>query len=345
MGLASNVSVVVVALLAVAWILTREPTEQLPPSQSPSSLPIGLERWKQRGSLVTLPDIGGHGMWTVDERGSGHDTLVIMHGFPTSTMEWEHCLPHLKPRFLRIVLADHIGFGFSSKPRAGANFSYSIQDHADAALELLSLIRVQGPVHFLCHDLGDSICMEIISRISGLPKAQDAFPFVVKSVTFLNGGIRIAHANFRLSQILLRLPFVGSILQGAGSFWVWRWQMKTLEGTPGALDDQFLLDAFEQSRLSNGKYRLTEQITYIDDRYRHESRWWRNLLRWQRKGAGRVMLIWGGADAVAPVAIYEEAVGLLGKSTVSRVLPNLGHWLMQEDPKRVSETYLSMLRE
>lgn len=56
-----------------------------------------------------------------------------------------------------------------------------------------------------------------------------------------------------------------------------------------------------------------------------------------------MMLIWGAADKVAPLAIYQEALSLLGRDTRSVVLENLGHWLMQEDPKAVAEAYINIL--
>lgn len=43
-------------------------------------------------------------------------TLVLLHGFPTSSLDWYKVLPYLRRRFDRIIAPDFIGFGFSDKP-------------------------------------------------------------------------------------------------------------------------------------------------------------------------------------------------------------------------------------
>lgn len=43
-------------------------------------------------------------------------TLLLLHGFPTSSFDWYKVMPELQSRFDRIIAPDFIGLGFSSKP-------------------------------------------------------------------------------------------------------------------------------------------------------------------------------------------------------------------------------------
>ena len=45
------------------------------------------------------------------------DTLLLLHGFPTSSYDWRLVLPELRARF-RVVAPDLLGFGASDKVRA-----------------------------------------------------------------------------------------------------------------------------------------------------------------------------------------------------------------------------------
>lgn len=54
---------------------------------------------------------------------SPEKTLIILHGFPTSTYDYVDALDYLKTEFSRVILMDFIGFGFSDKP---SNYSYSL---------------------------------------------------------------------------------------------------------------------------------------------------------------------------------------------------------------------------
>ena len=108
----------------------------------------------------------GHGVFVVDLHGAkkGGKTLVIAHGFPTSSFEWQHVLSLLLPHFERVVLFDYVGFGLSDKPilESGA---YSVPDHADTlGFVIGSLEQESDKIELLCHDMSDSVCSELISR-------------------------------------------------------------------------------------------------------------------------------------------------------------------------------------
>jgi pimeloyl-ACP methyl ester carboxylesterase len=69
-------------------------------------------------------------------------TLVLLHGFPTSSRMFRHLIPALADRF-HIIAPDHLGFGNSDAPSTDA-FTYtfdSLTDITEALLEQLGVTR------------------------------------------------------------------------------------------------------------------------------------------------------------------------------------------------------------
>jgi pimeloyl-ACP methyl ester carboxylesterase len=96
-------------------------------------------------------------------------TILLLHGFPSSSHMFRDLIPLLAERF-RVIAPDYIGFGYSEAPSAD-DFAYSfdaLADHVEGLVEALSL---KSYVVFM-HDYGGSIGMRLFYRrpdsISGL---------------------------------------------------------------------------------------------------------------------------------------------------------------------------------
>jgi pimeloyl-ACP methyl ester carboxylesterase len=89
---------------------------------------ITSDNWKERGKFYT---ISNKQIFVIDE-GEYAETIVILHGYPTSSYDYSRVLPELTKHF-RVVIHDHLGFGFSDKPDS---LTYSLIDQADIALQL-----------------------------------------------------------------------------------------------------------------------------------------------------------------------------------------------------------------
>src|ERR1044071_1036324 len=119
-------------------------------------------------TLLTLEDwhLGGHTFnhngYNVFYRAGGIDSseaLVCLHGFPTSSWEWNRLWPSLCAHW-RVMAFDMIGYGFSDKPH---RYDYSIGDQADLCEELLNALHMTR-VHIIAHDVGDSVAQELLAR-------------------------------------------------------------------------------------------------------------------------------------------------------------------------------------
>jgi hypothetical protein len=156
-------------------------------STDPKPLSIEVLAWKEQGRIVKgwhavafisfisfffflFPSLfvpkgpAGQNVFVVDLAGRNVNgsTLVIGHGFPTSSFEWREMIPRLIPHFARVVVFDYVGFGLSDKPVLDAGV-YSVADHADTLLFVLEMTRSKD-LELLCHDMSDSVCSEALSR-------------------------------------------------------------------------------------------------------------------------------------------------------------------------------------
>ena len=81
-----------------------------------------LQDWKSSGSYFNYMN---HQIFTKEE-GEG-EILVLIHGFPTSSWDWNKLWEPLTKKF-KVITLDMIGFGFSDKP---ITYNYSILDQAN----------------------------------------------------------------------------------------------------------------------------------------------------------------------------------------------------------------------
>src|SRR6476660_9777321 len=76
-------------------------------------------------------------------REAGHPqspTLVLLHGFPTSSRMFRKLIPHLADTY-HVVAPDHIGFGQSSMPSLD-EFPYTFDALADVTSKLLEKLEI-----------------------------------------------------------------------------------------------------------------------------------------------------------------------------------------------------------
>ncbi len=96
------------------------------------------------------------------EAGSLHaPTLVLLHGFPTSSHMFRDLLPLLADRF-RLVAPDYPGFGYSGTP-SPQTFAYTFDHVADVMDHFLEAIGVQAYALYM-QDFGGPIGLRIARR-------------------------------------------------------------------------------------------------------------------------------------------------------------------------------------
>jgi pimeloyl-ACP methyl ester carboxylesterase len=256
-------------------------------------------------------------------RGAGHDTLLLLHGYPTGSFDWAPLWPELS-RHARLLAPDFLGLGFSDKPLDGG---YRVEDHADQVEDLLHSQGV-ARCRLLAHDLGVSVAQELLAR-----QRQGRLAARIERVAFLNGGLCPAAYRPRLIQRLLASP-LGPWLAPRVSRRAFDGALRrlfALAPPPGLLDDFWALLEHQQGR----------RIAHLNGRF------WRDRLTQQARllqpllapDAPPLRLVWGMADPNSGRAMA-EAFQRLKPDADLVALEGVGHWPQVEAPDAV----LSALR-
>ena len=110
----------------------------------------------------------------IDE-GNG-ETLIFIHGNPTSSFLWRNIAPHFIDKY-RVIVPDLIGMGDSEKLEGIDNENYNFKGHYRFLSELIKSLNIMTPIHLVIHDWGCAL---------GLKYARHN-PLLVKSITFMEG--------------------------------------------------------------------------------------------------------------------------------------------------------------
>ena len=117
-------------------------------------------------------DVNGKQMAYVDE-GSG-DTVLFLHGNPTSSYLWRNIAPHVEDTN-RIVIPDLIGMGDSEKLDGENNPDYKYHGQYEYLTGLMDKLDLGDSIHLVIHDWGSAM---------GFQFAREN-PNRIKSITYM----------------------------------------------------------------------------------------------------------------------------------------------------------------
>jgi pimeloyl-ACP methyl ester carboxylesterase len=132
--------------------------------------------WRDAGEFITV-----RGRRIHCRRAGTGPRLLLIHGFPTSSVDWAPIWPMLTSRF-EVLAFDLLGLGFSAKPRG---HRYRVHEQADLA-EAVAHHYGWRSACVLAHDYGDTVAQELLARSSQDP-AHAALRIL--RLCFLNGGL------------------------------------------------------------------------------------------------------------------------------------------------------------
>lgn len=268
-----------------------------------------IEDWKRSGNYF---DFQGHQIFYTTNDNTEKPVLVLIHGFPTSSWDWEKLWQPLSEYFYLITF-DMLGFGFSDKPRQ----RYSIFQQADILDALLEKLDVDR-YHLLAHDYGNTVAQEVMARHHCTGKIQ--------SMLFSNGGLfPETHRPVLIQKILISpLGFL------AGWFTSYKAFKNNLDRICVGLLKEAEIQAYWQLVLYNkGQSVFHLLIRYMVERRENRSRWVGVLQETQVP----MHLIDGMQDPISGahmVARYEE---LIPNPSVTKLHDN-AHYPHVENPER-----------
>ncbi|MCP5018473.1 MAG: alpha/beta hydrolase [Ketobacter sp.] len=281
-------------------------------------------QWKALGSTVRLQ---GHSIFVVDSGAHSDQShlpcILMLHGYPTSSWDWEALWPMLVNNF-RLITLDLLGFGFSDKPYP---YHYRIDEQADIVEALVKTLHLEQ-FHVLAHDYGDTVAQELLARQNELASPQWL------SLCLLNGGLFPETHHARPIQKLLASPLGPFITRHMGKASIHK-SMRRVFGPNSQPDEELIEGYWEVINFNNGRRTLHKLIDYMKQRRQHRARWVGALTQ-NRIPTG---LINGAADPVSGahmVARYKEAVG---SPLMIISLADIGHYPQWEAPDLVHKAY------
>ena len=251
----------------------------------------------------------------VDE-GDG-PAVVLLHGFPTSSLLWRAFVPPLASRY-RVIAPDMLGYGESEKPE-DADLTMSAQ--AGYVRELLGSLGVQR-FAAIGHDLGGAV-----AQLLALGGGADAL-VLLDSVAFdvwPIEGVRMIQAtepgqeSAELVEQLVKLSFDLGV------------------GHPERITEDVLRAYLAPFAGDDGARAFFRAVRAVDG----------------RGLAGRdddlvaldipVFLVWGEDDPFLPVEVAERLNDLLPRSTLA-LLPGCSHFVTEDAPATIVPLVYEYLR-
>ncbi|MBA2326766.1 MAG: alpha/beta hydrolase [Actinobacteria bacterium] len=273
-------------------------------------------QWERAGSYH---EVAGDRVFVVDRAAEREELepALVLHGFPTCSYDWRGALETLARR-RRVVIPDYPGFGLSAKP----DRRYSLFEQADVVAAVVAELGL-AEVALVTHDLGDSVGAELLARSLDGDLAWEVSRRVITNGSIYMELVQLSDGQ----QLLLALPdemLSEELAPDRGAI------AAALRGTlaPDASVDDAELDALGQLVVHDGGSRLLPRtIRYIEERRRHESRWYGAIER----HASPLTIVWGDADPIAVWPMAERLHAARPDATLVR-LEGIGHYPMLEAP-------------
>lgn len=252
------------------------------------------------------------------EEGKG-ETVVLIHGYPTSSLDWKKVWPSFAAHY-QIIALDLLGFGFSDKP---ARHVYSVMDHADMLEALFQHLDLNS-VHLVAHDLGVGVVQELLAR-----RMLDSALPAIASVVFMNGG---------LFAEVYRPRFIQKLFASAIGPWIapktpksaFKKAMRKMFGVNSQPVEDDLDIWFEQLEYKDGRHALYGLNKAILDRGAYRER----LVAPLQQNLVPMLLLNGTDDPNSGAHMAQRYREVVPNAQVIE-LAGIGHWPMWEAPEAV----------
>ncbi|TDR22623.1 alpha/beta fold hydrolase [Marinicella litoralis] len=286
---------------------------------------MDADQWKQRGGFIT---VNGYEHFYYDSN-SNKPALLLLHGYPTCSYDYYKAIPILEDKF-RVIVHDHLGFGYSAKP---LNYSYSLFEQTDQALLLWQQLNITQAI-VLAHDYGTSIATELLARIN----LHKNLGVKIDSFVLCNGSMHIEMAQLRLIQKLLLNRLTGPIVARLSSRRIFARNIKNIYYNKERVDQSELDALWYMMNCNQGRRVLPKTTQYISQRYQFWHRWIGAL----KTTDVPIKIIWAKNDPVAVAAMAETLNDEISNSELT-LLEGLGHFPMLENPELWSNAVLNAL--
>ena len=286
------------------------------------------DEWRSRGGHFSWrpaeEDASSVEIFHVEIGDPGAPVLLLIHGWPTSSIDWFAVANELSGRF-RVCALDFPGYGFSDKPQG---WGYSLtRDEELIEFYLSAVIGAEAGV-VVAHDRGDSVALLHAARC-----AEGRSAMRLEHLVLSNGNIFLPMSNLTGAQREMLDAKSGPQLAAALTPARLAEAMGASTFTPprraGDPEVEALTATFAHD---DGTKVLHETIQYLVERSEDEQRWLIAIA----EAPFPVTVMWGVYDTVSPprVASYVWNEYLMLRPGGNRLyfIPDANHYLQVDRP-------------
>ncbi len=294
------------------------------------------DEWRARGTRFSWSpeheDAAPVDVFHVELGDSDAPVLALVHGFPTSSIDWFDVSERLSTRY-RVCMLDFPGYGFSDKPRM---WGYSLRRDAELLDHYLAEVVGAESVVMAAHDRGDSVAL-----IHSAHAAEKRARVTLEHLVLSNGNIFLPLSNLTDAQRLMLhdpevLQQLTPELLAAG--------MGALTFTPprGPHDPEVRALAATFAH-DDGIGVLHETIQYLRERSVDEQQWLQSLAATTLA----TTVIWGMYDRVSPIRVanhvWHEHLRFKPGRNALYLVPGANHYLQNDRPEAFVQAVLHAL--
>ena len=286
---------------------------------------ITLAQWRQQGELES---INGQQIFTRTGGNKSAPALVLIHGYPSASWDWEGMWQALTQRYYVITL-DMLGFGFSAKPK---DTRYLITEQADVFEHYLHKLNITD-YHILAHDYGDTVAQELLAR-----QREGSAKQRIASVCLLNGGLFPETHKPVLIQKLLLSP-LGPLVSKLITKRKFADNLRRIFGPNTPPTPEVVDSLWQLLNHNNGLAVMHKLIDYMPQRQQHRERWVEAII----ESNVPVKLINGSKDPISGQHMaqrYRQLISNASNANDVTELTQLGHYPQLEDAEAVTTAYL-----
>ncbi|MEO5690554.1 MAG: alpha/beta fold hydrolase [Burkholderiaceae bacterium] len=257
--------------------------------------------------------------------------LLLLHGFPETSIGWRHQIAPLAAAGFRVVAPDQRGIGLSSKPEGIAAYRIDL-----LAADIVAIVHALGRerAQVVGHDWGGAVTWHLAMHHAD----------VIERVAILDAPHPIAFSAWMRDH-------------WSQKFKSWYMAFFQLPWLP-----EFMLRRGDFRLLANALVTSSRPGTFTaDDLATYRAAWARpgaltGMLNWYRAlRLGRqlpqapgpvsipVRLMWGDKDQALEPGMADASIALTSAGEVIH-FPEATHWLAAEEPARVNALLLEFLR-
>ncbi|MEB3024157.1 alpha/beta fold hydrolase [[Mycobacterium] crassicus] len=252
--------------------------------------------------------------------------VVLLHGFPQTSVSWGSVAELLNEQGFRTLAPDQRGYTPGALPRRRRDYRLS-----ELIADAVALIETAGagPVHLVGHDWGAAVAWGVAAARPDLVRTLTAVS-VPHPLAFIQSMSRSTQALKSWYMLFFQLPWIPERLMSDESGFLER----SLRGT-GQTPANAARDLAELHRLGGARTALN---------------WYRGMPLTQpsvlrRKITVPTLQVWSDGDTAVGRKGHELSQRFVSGAWELRTLEGVSHWIPDEAPERLAELLTEHFRK